>query len=193
MEQSVIDRIRPYIEIETDNCVEYPVVDHDGYGSIQTISKGIKKHYKAHRLVYSIVHNIQLSPENVIMHSCDNPSCVNIRHLSVGTHKDNSDDKVRKNRQAKGNKNGRYKHGVYTKEAILERIERRKLNGTTNVLFPKGHKPSSRTLSENDVAIIKSKIQCETVSNLAKMFGVKRTVISDIKRGRAYKNILALN
>jgi len=38
----------------------------------------------------------------VIMHSCDNPSCVNPRHLSLGTYKDNIWDCCKKDRRTKG-------------------------------------------------------------------------------------------
>jgi hypothetical protein len=40
------------------------------------------------------------------MHSCDNPACVNVRHLSEGSHTLNQQDKVSKGRQAKGRKVG---------------------------------------------------------------------------------------
>ncbi len=67
-----------------------------GYGRFSVDNKLMY----AHRFSYTI-HNGEI-PENLfVMHTCDNPSCVNPRHLKVGTHQDNMDDKCAKNRQAR--------------------------------------------------------------------------------------------
>ena len=42
----------------------------------------------------------------IVMHTCDNPPCVNPSHLILGTPKDNMSDRDNKNRQAKGENHG---------------------------------------------------------------------------------------
>jgi len=61
----------------------------------------------AHRVAYEEA-NGPIPAGLVVMHSCDNPGCVNPRHLSVGTPADNNTDRDSKGRQARlrGERNG---------------------------------------------------------------------------------------
>ena len=62
----------------------------------------------AHRFAYEAF--VERIPDGmIVLHSCDNPPCVNPSHLRIGTHKENSGDMVQKNRQAKGEENGGHK------------------------------------------------------------------------------------
>lgn len=58
-----------------------------GYGQIQIGGQGTK-HILAHRLSYEI-HCGPIPDGMVVMHSCDNPGCVNPDHLSLGTQSQN--------------------------------------------------------------------------------------------------------
>ena len=63
-----------------------------GYGKVNFEDK----EWLVHRLV---AHWAGLDIENkVVRHSCDTPLCCNILHLSTGSNKDNSDDKVSRRR-----------------------------------------------------------------------------------------------
>ena len=55
----------------------------------------------AHRFVYKLLNPEEDISDKVIMHSCDNPSCVNPEHLSSGTQSDNIKDCSEKGRWGK--------------------------------------------------------------------------------------------
>jgi HNH endonuclease len=80
-----------------------------GYGKFQTGGKGGPYHL-AHRFLYELAKGA-IPKGAIVMHFCDNPSCVNPDHLSVGTHKDNTADMIAKGRHARvapvGIKNGK--------------------------------------------------------------------------------------
>lgn len=63
------------------------------------------KSVKAHRLSYEHFKG-PIPAGMLIMHSCDNPPCVNPRHLSLGTHKTNAQDSMNKGR-SKTTENGK--------------------------------------------------------------------------------------
>jgi len=74
----------------TDGC---------GYGMLGTAG-GRKE--RAHRVRWLLSH--EPPGELQVLHKCDNPACNNPRHLFLGTHKDNMDDRDFKGRgnQPKG-------------------------------------------------------------------------------------------
>lgn len=74
--------------------------DRDGYYRFAYKFLGEKKykHSSAHRFMVMITQNQVIPPGKVVMHSCDNPGCVNPAHLSVGTVQDNNLDKLLKGR-----------------------------------------------------------------------------------------------
>ena len=53
----------------------------------------------AHRVSWRIANKRDIPAGMHIMHSCDNPSCVNPKHLSIGTAKENTQDMIRKGRK----------------------------------------------------------------------------------------------
>jgi hypothetical protein len=80
------------------------------YGSFSIGAKSLGS-VLAHRFSWSMHNNKEIPSGMVIMHSCDNPLCVNPNHLSVGTHMENTHDMLKKGRHTYiahvGEKNGK--------------------------------------------------------------------------------------
>ena len=90
--------------------------DSDGYGRIKIQGKS---KIATHVAFYLKEHRW---PETgkLICHSCDNPSCVNPKHLREDTHAGNHAERNLKNRQAYGSKNGT---AILTEEQVLQIVE----------------------------------------------------------------------
>lgn len=71
-----------------DRCIEWKgAKKNEGYGYIKRNGKNVF----AHRLVYEETYG-PIPEGMVVRHSCDNPPCVNINHLTLGTQADNIRD-----------------------------------------------------------------------------------------------------
>lgn len=69
-----------------------------GYGMI-AVGKG--RSAVSHRISYQLYKG-EIPQDFVVMHTCDNPGCVNPEHLKVGTHADNVADRQSKGRGTRG-------------------------------------------------------------------------------------------
>ena len=99
MGTDIRERFNSFVTItETSECIEWP--EHArayGYGHFTFGNKP----QRAHRVSYEM-HNGPLSSGAVVRHKCDNPPCVNPRHLDQGSRGDNNRDRSERGRSARG-------------------------------------------------------------------------------------------
>lgn len=140
-----------------------------GYGVFQIGDRTVR----AHRYAWEL--STGEDPGDLfVCHSCDNPRCVNPRHLFLGTHQDNMDDKKRKGRAsrqgpikpAQGVLNGARKYP--------ERLRR-------------GEENPKAKLTSSQAAEIKS--SQDSLKTLADRFGVSVSAIWCVRSGKTWRQI----
>lgn len=86
-------------QMNSDGCIPWVgTKTKRGYGLIQAAGIRSRK-TTAHRIAW-VLANGDLAPGALVLHRCDNPSCVNVAHLFVGSQQENVDDMVSKGRHA---------------------------------------------------------------------------------------------
>jgi hypothetical protein len=68
-----------------------------GYGRFRIEDKV----FLAHRISY-LIYFENIPDDKIVLHTCDNPGCVNPKHLMLGTKGDNTRDCILKNRNCHG-------------------------------------------------------------------------------------------
>lgn len=111
-----------------------------GYGRM-TINK---KQKLAHRYSWEIYRG-QIPDGMFICHKCDNPSCVNPRHLFVGDRFDNAKDMVKKGRN-RDDKGSKHPSAKLTEEQVIH-IRKRIEDGEMQINLAKEFNVHKATIS----------------------------------------------
>lgn len=95
----VLDRFWSKVDRRGANCcwIWNASTTHAGYGKLCIITDGKKRFFLSHRISY-IVHYGSFDRDLLVCHTCDNPKCVNPKHLWLGTNLTNAIDKMNKGR-----------------------------------------------------------------------------------------------
>lgn len=91
-------------------------VNEHGYGVFRL--PDTRRNIKAHRMAWRLFNGIELEKDVALLHSCDNPPCVNPNHLVPGTQSENIADMVAKGRQ-RGRRNSRVLSSVQFEEIVI--------------------------------------------------------------------------
>lgn len=82
-----------------DDCWDwFGTKNESGYGNLIIGGRGGKM-MKSHRLSW-LINRGDIGEGLCVLHKCDNPACVNPKHLFLGTKKDNTRDMIAKGRNS---------------------------------------------------------------------------------------------
>ena len=99
LKERFFEKLPPESERDPEKCMEWQGgLITDGYGQI-SIGGNDNKHVLAHRFYWEFATGRKIPEGMCVLHSCDNPKCVNPFHLRLGTKADNARDMVERGRQ----------------------------------------------------------------------------------------------
>lgn len=126
------------VSVDTDECILWPHrTTHDGYAVIGVGNGRAYRSVYLSRVACEMRHGPPSEPALQAAHSCRHRNCINPRHLSWKTLKDNVADKLRD-----GTDNRGVKHWN-AKLSEVDVLEIRRLRG-----LPQGERPTYAEISE---------------------------------------------
>ncbi len=90
---------------QADGCIHFDAShDKDGYPKFSVGGKVLR----AARFIFPLATGEDLTADDCVCHTCDNPRCVNAEHMWKGVVAENNADRSRKGRDARHSKGGRF-------------------------------------------------------------------------------------
>ena len=165
MDEKIVKRFWAKVKVGApDECWEWQGNRlSSGYGRMYIKRRTVR----AHRVAYELRNGV-IPTGLFVCHKCDNPACVNVAHLFLGTPQENSRDMVRKKRQASGNKNASRRYP-----------ERR----------PKGETHYKAKLTDGQVRAIRQMRGQIPQHVLADQYNVSRSLINQIQLRGIWKHV----
>lgn len=138
----------------------------------------------AHRVAYALAHAEGIPVGLYVCHHCDNPPCCNPRHLFVGTHQDNVDDKVSKGRQSRGERHSEIRKRVAARGGSHG-------SKTHPEMWRRGvDRPDAAfTASEVHGIRVMYSLGGITLQEIATRYGVSKSTISRLVRRKTYVDV----
>lgn len=124
-------------KVDDNECWEWTAYTNAcGYGAMELSRKSVL----AHRVSW-VIHRGPIPDKMCILHSCDNPACVNPSHLFMGTRSDNMLDMWEKGRQGDRNVSGSSNPSAKLREGDIVNIREMYRSGKHTIesiarLFP---------------------------------------------------------
>lgn len=163
--------------VSAGGCVEsrWPR-DADGYGRRKLGGKWVK----ASRYAWTVACG-PIPDGLLVLHTCDNPACINLDHLFLGTNADNVADRHRKGRDARGDRSGRRLHP----EAFQNVGAKRK-----PASYLRGSRMAGAKLDEDKVRDIRARsANGETRTAMGREYGVSAAVISAVVLRKSWRHV----
>lgn len=161
---------------KTDSCWWWTgCADRDGYGRLRVHGQFTR----AHRFSL-VLHGFDVPRGALVLHSCDNPACVNPAHLRIGTAAQNTRDAIERRRLAYGDRNASRKYP--------ERRPRGKRHHWQTKPWTRmhGERNGRAKLTWEEVEEIRALPASIPGTQIAKAFGVSNVMVSKIRRGLAW-------
>lgn len=106
MTPTAFERFWSKVLVGGNGCWEWQgATDRDGYGTCWPSGR-VGGGKRAHRVSYQTRVGPIPASAPCVLHRCDNPKCVRPSHLFTGTSEENTADRTRKGRSARGDHNG---------------------------------------------------------------------------------------
>lgn len=101
---TLIETLETNSERKDSGCIEWlGPFSPRGYGHVGKRQNGRTVTYRTHRLAYELA-NGPIPAGLVVRHKCDNPPCLNLDHLELGTPYENAVDRDNRGRNAERRK-----------------------------------------------------------------------------------------